>query len=256
LNRKLVFLNLVLLAALAAFGWQARARWLQAESRERATLASKPPSSAVLPVPVLEPAQPLKPADYLDVAQKMVFSADRNPDVVIEAAPEKPVPPFPVAHGVIDLGAGATVILSDKAEAPQKSYRAGDKVGPFQLAAVSAKEIVLEWEGKKFPKTIAELKVKEKPPEAPPAAAASQQGPPAELSRTSHHEITTAEKLAEAQKTLNAASVTAPGIDTGGTARNCAPGDDSPSGTVMGGYRKVVTSSPFGGRACRWEPVK
>jgi hypothetical protein len=256
LNRKLVFLNLALLAALAALAWQIRLRWQEAQAREQAVLAGKPPPAPVLPVPAPQTAGPLKPADYLDVAQKMVFSPDRNPEVVIEAAPEKPVPPFPVAHGVIDLGAGATVILSDKPEAPQKSYRAGDKVGQFQLASVSSKEIVLEWEGKTFSKTIAELKVKEKPPEQAQPAAAVSQSQPIDLSRNNPHQITSAEKLAEAQKALNSASGNMPGIDTGGSVRNCAPGDDSPPGTVMGGYRKVVTSSPFGGRACRWEPVR
>jgi mannose-6-phosphate isomerase-like protein (cupin superfamily) len=46
-----------------------------------------------------------------------------------------------------------------------------------------------------------------------------------------------------------------PGADVGQGYRSCIPGDDSPSGTIVDGYRKVSSSSPFG-VSCGWEKIK
>ena len=43
------------------------------------------------------------------------------------------------------------------------------------------------------------------------------------------------------------------GKDAGGV-RTCVAGDTSPPGTVLEGYKKVVTRTMFG-ETCRWEPV-
>ena len=45
------------------------------------------------------------------------------------------------------------------------------------------------------------------------------------------------------------------GKDMGDGYRACVPGDDSPSGTVLNGYRKLSHSSPFG-VSCGWEKLK
>jgi hypothetical protein len=46
-----------------------------------------------------------------------------------------------------------------------------------------------------------------------------------------------------------------PGAEVGQGYRGCLPGDDSPSGTVVDGYRKVSSASPFG-VSCGWEKIK
>jgi mannose-6-phosphate isomerase-like protein (cupin superfamily) len=46
-----------------------------------------------------------------------------------------------------------------------------------------------------------------------------------------------------------------PGADVGQGYRSCLPGDDSPSGTVADGYRKLSSSSPFG-VSCGWEKIR
>jgi hypothetical protein len=48
---------------------------------------------------------------------------------------------------------------------------------------------------------------------------------------------------------------TGPGVSMGGDFRACIPGDPTPPGTVMEGYRKLVSDTPFG-KACRWELVR
>jgi mannose-6-phosphate isomerase-like protein (cupin superfamily) len=46
-----------------------------------------------------------------------------------------------------------------------------------------------------------------------------------------------------------------PGADVGDGYRACVLGDDSPSGTVANGYRKLMTTSPFG-VSCGWEKLQ
>jgi mannose-6-phosphate isomerase-like protein (cupin superfamily) len=46
-----------------------------------------------------------------------------------------------------------------------------------------------------------------------------------------------------------------PGADVGDGYRACVPGDNSPSGTIANGYRKVMTTSPFG-VSCGWEKIQ
>jgi hypothetical protein len=46
-----------------------------------------------------------------------------------------------------------------------------------------------------------------------------------------------------------------PGTGVGEGYRSCVPGDNSPSGTVVDGYRKVMTTSPFG-VSCGWEKIQ
>ena len=85
MSRRLLIINTVLVLALISAGMKLRQLWLEAKGREQAILAQR---AKPLPPPAV-PAAPGKPAitpaSYLEVAQKMLFSKDRNPDVVIEA---------------------------------------------------------------------------------------------------------------------------------------------------------------------------
>jgi hypothetical protein len=46
-----------------------------------------------------------------------------------------------------------------------------------------------------------------------------------------------------------------PGADVGQGYRGCVPGDNSPAGTIVDGYRKVMSILPFG-VSCGWEKVQ
>ena len=237
MTRKLHLLNLVLVALLALTGWQIRLRWVEAREREYRVLGQTAESPAEIAEPALRMPEPVSAASYLDVAQQLLLARDRNPDVIIVVAAPKPVPPLPVAHGVLDLGSGPTVILSEQSGQPQRAYRVGDRVGEFMLAEVTAAELAFVWEGKEIRKKLEDLKPLEAAPaEAPPAAAPS-----------------------KPKSTVVATSTTVASgpsdIDMGGGIRACRPGDTSPAGPISGGYKKVVTATPFG-QVCRWEPVK
>lgn len=249
MKRKLIFLNLLLAALVAAAGWQIREKWAQAREREQRILSVQVPPVPAPPVPVAETTPPVQAAAYLEVAAKTLFSKDRNPTVVIEKPKEKAPPPFPSVHGVMDLGFGATIFMSSGQGSQQKGYKEGDKVGEWKIVKAGREEIEFEWEGKTFTKKVADLKAK--PSAAPaPAAAASPAAPQTQVLAGSN--VTSAD---EAKKLTEKMTNGKAWIDTGGTNHACAPGDTSPAGTVRDGYRKVTKPSMFG-QACFWEPVR
>jgi len=233
----LLLLDLLLLALVGVLGWRLRQQWLQARHREQMVLGRR---VTVLPPPVLAPlpAVPaIRAADFAEVATKMLFSRDRNPTVIVEKAPEKPLPPLPVLYGLLDLGDGLTAIMSEKPGGPSHGVRAGDKIGPFLLAALNREEAVFDFEGRKVSKKLGELVARSGQSEAGSAAgqAASRAGPP--------------------QPVVQQASVSGPGVALSADTRACQPGDSDPPGTVRDGFRKVITQTPFGA-VCRWEAVK
>jgi hypothetical protein len=242
LNRKLRLLDLALVAVLVLLGVQLRDQRKRAHVREQALLRStaKPnPTGTLAPMPKV---QPLAATSYADVAAKNLFSKDRNPNVIIDPVappPEKPAPPFPVARGVMLWGGvPPTIVLSDKAGGQQRGYHPGEKIGEWKIASIDNSYVVFEWNGKQFKKRIDELL--DRTPltmaEAPAPAAGAAPAP----------------KPAQA---LSANGTAGPGIDTGAGLKGCVPGDQTPSGTVVDGYKKVVSQTPFG-NGCQWEQVK
>jgi hypothetical protein len=238
-KRKLLLLNLALLALSAVGGIRLRREWVEARAREEAVLRTrvKPTPAPRLPSPA--PAEPVKAASYSDIAQKMLFSKDRNPTVVVEPPPAPkpiPMPALPLFHGVVDLGDGPIAIMSEGPKGPHRDYQPGDKVGAFTLVAVSNDELVLEWQGQTITKKVDEIldRSTSAPPAAPPPVAA-------------------APAPAPAPPVTNAPAK--PGADLREGLKACLPGDSSPAGTVTDGMRKVVKATPFGSR-CFWEDEK
>jgi hypothetical protein len=173
----------------------------------------------------------------------MLFSRDRNPNVILDPPPPPPpppqMPPLPVSYGMVDIGAGPTAILAEKAGAPHHGYKPGDTIGAFKIVAMNHKEILFDWDGQPVMKTFEELAAAKStiPAEAHPDNAAAATPAPA------------------APKTTAIGAKQGPGADLGNQTRACVANDPTPAGTVENGMRKVVTKSPFG-EVCRWEPVK
>ncbi len=240
MRRKLLLLDLALLAALAGTGWRVRDKWNQARHREQMVL--RQPLKPLPPPPVspLPAAEPVTAAAYVDIAQKMLFSPDRNPTVVVEAPKPKPMPPLPIANGVMNLGGGPMAILAEKSGAEYRAVRPGEKIGAFTLVAVSGDEIALEWEGKEVRRKLDELRERK-------------QGEPGPISAAPVPRASAAPSTAASVSSQGAPA--GPGVDAGGGVRGCLPGDTSPPGTVVNGFRKVVSDTPFG-KVCHWEPAK
>jgi hypothetical protein len=237
-KRKLLLLNLTLLALSVAAGVHLRREWIDARTREQEVLERRlrpVPAPRVAPLPAVEP---VKAATYNEIAQKMLFSKDRNPIVVVEAPPPPkpvPMPALPLFHGVVDFGDGPMAIMSEGPKGAHRDYQPGDKVGAFKLVALNNEELVLEWEGKTITKRVDEFIDRSTPaPAAAGQAAAAKAAPVAPP-------VTTA--------------AAAPGGDLNGGVKACQPGDTSPAGTVSDGMRKVIKPTPFGSR-CYWESEK
>jgi hypothetical protein len=244
LTRKLLLLDLGLVLLLALLGWQLRGEWIWAHAREQAFRRQRIDQKPAPPSDPLPKVAPLSAMAYAEVAILNLFSRDRNSQVIVDppAPPvEKPVPPFPLARGVMLWdGAPPTVVLTERSGGEQKGYHPGDAIGPWKILSVDNKYVVLEWDGKQFKKRIDELMdrtnlMAEAPVQAAPTGAA-----PATTN------------LAGPSNNVTSG----PGADTGGGYRACVAGDPTPAGTVVGGVKKVVSQSPFGAAICRWEPAK
>lgn len=251
MTRKLMLLNLLLVALLGAAGWQLRERWRETQERHDAQLKRLVPSPPTPAVPVVEGVKPVDAPSYSDVAMKMLFSKDRNPNVVIEEIPPPkpdPVPDFPAVFGVMEIGGPITVFMTEGGTSTtQKGYRPGDTVGPFKLVSATRSELVFSWKDQKFNKTVAELRPK------PGQQAAESTGPstPSPQAAQVARPAGPQKSISELQKDMIKDGM----IDTGAVNRACMQGDSSPAGTVQAGYRKVIRPSMFG-QACYWEPVR
>jgi hypothetical protein len=170
----------------------------------------------------------------------MLFSKDRNPNVVVEAPPPpppKPMPPLPVLYGVMNVVDGTTAIMGEKPGAKPLGVRPGDQVGEFTLLAVNRDEITLEWDGKAVTRNIEEMIVR---------SASAPASPDVPTPRASQPAPSIAPELTQRPGE--------PGKDIGSGVRACQQGDTSPAGTVADGHKKVVNPTPFG-NMCQWVPI-
>lgn len=241
---KLRLLDLALLVIAGLLAWQWRSEWAAAQVRNLALIRSTLPAARVPGMPALDKVNPVSAADFADVAMKNLFSQDRNPNVIVDPpkppAP-KPVPPFPVAHGVMLWeGVPPTIVLSEKADGPQKGYHPGDTVGPWKLVDLDKSYASFEWEGKEFKKRIDELIDRNATAEAGQQAVAVAAPQPAQQ---------------KTQTLSNPSHNAQPNIDIGSGFKACYSDDASPSGTVVDGMKKVITATPFG-QNCHWEKAQ
>jgi hypothetical protein len=266
LNRRLVLLNLALLALAGALIWMLRADWFSARAKESSVLARRVPPKAVLAPPALPPVKPVAPAEYLDVAGKMLFAKDRNPTVVIEVAPAKPEPPMPALPRYYgQMAIGEPVALLSLPPAAQRGYRVGDTIGDFTLVSFDRDNIAFEWHGKPVARRVEELRPKEET-----VAAAGARGGEPSPAPTAPGPVTSSVTLAgDRAKSLGAAGGNAANNnkteDTSGDSvmgplqpdgsHACIAADSSPSGTVHSGFIKNVTPTVVG-ILCNWEKLK
>ncbi len=239
-NSKLIAMNIGLAAALALIAWQGRVRWVEAQAERRANL-NLPIRHIIPPRPVPE-AKPegVQAAKYADVATKNLFSKDRNPTVVVEAPkvePPKVMPPLPVVYGALTLSSGTKAIMAEKSGASSKTVHAGDAIGEFKILAMDSNKVTFEWDGKPLERNFDDLVDHSGAtaaaggaagPAAPPPAAAAPAAPP------------TAAALGADNGTAEAPT------------KACKPGEQSPIGTVVDGYRKTGVMTPFGPMNCLW----
>jgi hypothetical protein len=251
-NRKVLLLNLALLALIGLLVWQLRVRRQVAEAHERAVLLKDGHSQAVLAPPPPPPVPPVAPAEYIDSVQKMLFSKDRNPNVIVDPPPPPkpapappPMPALPHYYGQMHFGGPPVVVLSSASANDQKSYAVGEKIGDFTVVAFDKDTITFDWDGKQVVRPLDDLRPKDakagQPASAPPPP------PPAQTSSVT---------AIGAGPSASNNPPPAVGADMGGGFHACTnPDDGSPSGTVVDGYRKVINQGLMG-KSCYWEQIK
>jgi hypothetical protein len=244
-TRKLILLDVALAAAFCFLVWHMRREWVEAHARAQAFLATTVKQVAAPRVSPLPRFAPLAAVAYAEVALLDLFSKDRNPQVIIDVEPPKikPTPAFPVARGVLLWeGAPPVVVLSLRPGGAQKGYRAGEHIGDWTIVSVDNQYVVFGWDGKEFKKRIDELMERT-------AQAAEVAQTPAAAAAANAATGAKAQSLSDSSKSEHWVDVGADDM------RGCKPGDDSATGAVVDGFKKVVSSTPFGS-ACRWEQVK
>ena len=247
---RLFLINLLLLACIAGAAMELKKLLEETQKREETVRANSPKLPTAKGVAAAPNVEKTTPANYLDIATRLLFSRDRNPVVEPPPPPAPPqVPAFPLAYGVLMIGDPPTVMLSEAKGKPQKGYRPGDRVGDFKIVAVTGADVTFEWQGKNFTKTLGELADKEAskllasaPVQSAPENAASSAAPVAAPTVTSLGGGSTADKQGPGQ-------VVTPSM------KQCQPGDTTPDGAIVDGYRKINTATPFGFQ-CRWEKVQ
>ncbi len=248
MSRKIIALNVLLIALLVWIGMQLRTRWLESKAHEAAALGRvAKPAPAVAP-PAVPTVDPASPAQYIDVAQRMLFSKDRDPNVIIEPPappppppPEKPVPPLPSYYGQMAIGEPVILLATERVR--QKSYRVGETVGDFKLAAFDRDTVTLEWNNKVLVNKVKDLTPKE--PERPVQAAAAA---PSASNQNKSVSKSVAKMGAQAKPTD---PILGP---MNGLFPTCVSEDTSPDGTIKDGYRKRIVSGMMG-PTCMWEPI-
>ena len=244
MNRKWILLNLALIALAGSIVYLLRQHSVEAQAHERAIFEQAARARNVPLPPKMVVPQPLAAAQYLDVAQRNLFSSDRNPNVIIEPPkappPPPPMPALPAYFG--QIGIGEPSILLSAANQPQKRYHSGDKIGPFEIVRFDLQKITFKWNDQDVERNLSELTPKDAPTLTQPVAAAP-------APSTSPRVSSIGGGTTDASKPDSQV-----GFDIGGGFRACVNGETSPSGTIVGGYRKIVTRGPMG-NSCRWEPV-
>jgi hypothetical protein len=245
----LLLTSLVLCACLGAVIWMGAAQWRQSETQRRAIATATPKLTPVPPPAAPPPAEPTAVV-YADVAEKNLFSKDRNPNVVIEQKPveEKKMPPLPSLYGVMGMPSGAQALMSENRGDSGHPVRAGETIGEFKVLALDTQNITFGWNGKEISRKVDDLIDRSGPPAgqgpavaAAPAARANTPAPapPPPAAPSVHTARHGSIQVGTSQE----------------PAYNCFGDDNSPAGTVDEGFRKTVLPSPFGS-LCKWVAVR
>jgi len=241
----MVFLNTALASMLGLLSWQLYRQSLGVHAREQRFRHAEFIPVQPAPLPLLAEVAPLVATSYAQIAQMNLFSRDRNSQVIIDPPPpipEKPMPAFPVASGVmLWVGVPPTVILSDRPGGVQKACHAGDVIGEWKISSVDENFVVFEREGGEFRKRLDELMDK--------AQFASSQA------TNPNQAVAQLRSDAKVQTWSGPSTPSAPGIDVGGNSLMCAAGDATPSGTIKDGMKKLINVTRIG-ISCRWEPLR
>jgi hypothetical protein len=257
MKRKLMLLNLALLAVLVAGGFEFQRRVAQASSRYEILRRFEATKEAP-PFPSPQGPDRVRQADYLPIVDRLLFYQDRNAIVEVEAPVEKVVerPALPVLSGVMDFGEGPLALMADNPRGTPRLVAKGEKVGEYTFLGFSGDKLKLAWQGEEMEvpqeRLAGELERSTRGnarsgPASSGSSNAARRPTTNRRQQASRPETKTQQPLAENRKTVggphNIGTEIKPGVF------RADPKDSSPAGTEYQGYRKVVNPTPFGNQS-------
>jgi hypothetical protein len=255
LKSGLLILALALIAAAGAITWRGRVE-LRRAREQRAKLHAPAKPAAIPPIAAAPAPETPQAVKYADIANKNLFSKDRNPNVILEPpkpAEVKKMPPLPVVYGVLGLPSGTKAIMAVKAGDPSRPVRAGDTVGEFKILALDTRNVTFDWDGQQIAKPVDQLIDRSTPTQSAPNPPPPSSPPPSAGGLVPINPPSQ-------QSTVNNVNNPKLGKELGtpgSSVRSCVAGDSTPAGAIADGYRKQVVPGPFGlGSQCSWVPVK
>jgi hypothetical protein len=240
LRHRLLLLNLLLAGLTGVAGWRLRQDWLRDHQHASTVINRQVKPVAVVVMPPVAPPSPFAAPTFADVAQKDLFSKDRNPNVVIPPVEIKPAPKWPrmpILYGVMGLPGGMIAMLKERPDSRSRGVGVGEKIGDLKLVALSSEKISFEFDGQVQEKNVQDLVDR---------GGSSSRAPEVADSNTSQNPANIAARGGPPV-------VAKPGVDVGagGQVKACDPRDTSPAGTQVDGFTKIMKTNPFGVE-CTW----
>lgn len=241
MSRKLLLINVMLLGFLI-LGVAEFVHQVQGAQQRYALLSDPMPAKEAPAYPA--PASPprVRQRDYMPVVNRLLFSQDRNPVVEVEVPPPAEVeqrPDFPLLVGLMDLGSGPIAMMAANSKGTPRPVGIGEKVGDFTFVAAAGDVLTLEWKGRQFEATEAELTGADgaaaKPRVQARAVAARR---PAAKSST--------QLGTDRSKSVSTKHYIGPPLSGQVGRRSADPSDGVADGTESDGFTRRVRETPFG----------
>ena len=239
-KRELILIVSGLMALNLLLGWLLIGRWK--EYRNSIQWLSQGVAPQRAPAPAAGSRQAGQPSSFVEIVDRNVFSPLRG-SVPAQAQEEAKAPRLPVLFGTMNLGKGWFALISPGDQSPPLSKRVlpGEEIGGYKLVSIGTSNVVVQWQDKR---TTLEITAPAPVPRVPRV-----------MERTANVRTGAG---ATPSSGPGASAVVVPETRLGASATSragqpAAP-PDVPVGTVVGGKRKVVVSSPFG-PLVQWEDV-
>jgi hypothetical protein len=239
-KRELILIVSGLIALNLLLGWLLAGRWKEYRNSIQWLSQGVAPQRALASATGSNQAG--QPPSFVEIVDRNVFSPLRG-SVPAQAQEQAKAPRMPVLFGTMNLGSGWFALMSPGDQSPPLSKRVlpGEEIGGYRLVSIGTSNVVVEWQDKRSTLEI--------------TAPAPVPRVPGVIERTANVRTGAGTTPPSAP---GAATVVVPqaGLGASATGRTGQPSapPDVPVGTVVGGKRKVVVSSPFG-PLVQWEDV-
>ena len=252
MNRKLLILDIVLAACVIYGGFQLRSQWVAAKARQAGMPGPAPKAASIPKMAPLPQKTAVLASGYKDIAINTLFDPSRNPNIPVDPPPPPPPPkeppPLPSFHGMMDFGdpQGPIALITESGAAGHTEVHAGEMVGAFKLVAFNRQEMTLDWNGTVIHKRLNEGGSAQAQSKAP-ATGGAVLPTLGIIPGQAPADATPAPKPQGSQL--------GPGAEVTESTRACQPNDNTPTGAVADGYRKVVRMTALGTSQCFWTAV-